>query len=162
DCTPFSRVQVAPAHDAVLTLEVHEVGVSRIDPADKAVAAADDDPVLVDRADAAERLARAAPTAVVLQTAIDAVRLPVVHGAMIELTNRQMVEVVPVLHAVVGGVEAAVAADDHVPAVLRIDPQAMLIGVDRVAAVVGKCLAAVLGTVQGYAEDVDEVGVAGI
>src|SRR5262249_59239029 len=64
DRTPFSRVQVAPAHDPVLTLHVHEVGVSRIDPADKAVAAAHDDPVLVDRADAAERLARAAPTAV--------------------------------------------------------------------------------------------------
>ena len=32
--------------------------------------------------------------------------------------------------AVVGDVEAAVAADEHVPAVLRVDPQGVLVGVD--------------------------------
>ena len=66
------------------------------------------------------------------------------------------------LHAVVGDVEAAVAADDHVPAVLRVDPQGVLVGVDAVAAVGRERLAAVRGAVQLDAEDVDVLVVAGI
>ena len=58
-------------------------------------------------------------------------------------------------HAVVGGVEAAVAADEHVPAVARVDPQGVLVGVDAVAAVGLERLAAVVGAVQRDAEDVE-------
>ena len=66
------------------------------------------------------------------------------------------------VHAVVGGVEAAVAADEHVPAVARVDPEGVLIGVDAVAAVVLERLAAVGRAVEADAEDVNVLVVAGI
>ena len=47
------------------------------------------------------------------------------------------------LHAVVGDVEAAVAAEDHVPAVARVDPEGVVVGVDAAAAVGAERLAAV-------------------
>src|SRR5262249_55931863 len=119
--------------------------------------AAQHEPVLVDRAGAVQDVAGAGPAAVVLQPAVDAVRPAVVQGDVVELADGHVVEEVPVQHAVVGGVEAAVAADDHVPAVLGVDPQRVLVGVDAVAAVGRERLAAVLGAVQADAADVEVV-----
>ena len=64
---------------------------------------------------------------------------------MIELTQRQVVEVVPVGTPVVGDVDAAVGADDHVAAVLRIDPQRVVVGVNAARGIGGERLTAVLG-----------------
>src|SRR5207249_3883 len=115
---------------AVLNFEVDQVRVIRIDAADEAVAAADADPVFVDRPAAAQAMAGPSPTAIVLQTAIDPVRLLVVHAAVIELANGHVIEEVPMGHAVVSDIEAAVAADDHVSAVFRIDPERVLVRMD--------------------------------
>ena len=78
---------------------------------------------------------------------------------MIKLADRHVVQVVPVGHPVVSDVEPAVAADDHVPAVLRVDPEGVLVRVDAVAAVLGEGLAAVLGPVQLHATYVQIIGI---
>src|SRR5262249_50098072 len=82
---------------------------------------------------------------------------------VIELAQREVVEVVPAIAAIVGLVEAAVAADDHVPAIPGVHPQGVLIGV-HAAALPGerKCLAAVLGAVHGHAAHPEIVFIAGI
>src|SRR5262249_6752659 len=114
----FAGAEVAPAQAAVLAAPVDQVGVVGIDGTAEAVAAAHADPVLVDGAGLITSAARPAPGAVVLQSAIDLVVAPRVEGDVVELADGQVVEVVPVGPTVVGDVEAAVTADDHVPAVL--------------------------------------------
>src|SRR5262245_11132251 len=71
----FAGAQVA-AHDrSVLALGVDDVGVVRINAADETIAAADQDPVLVEDP-VRQRATRPTPRAIVLQSAVDAVRLP--------------------------------------------------------------------------------------
>src|SRR5262249_37285173 len=70
-------------------------------------------------------------------------------------------QVVPVGHAVVSHVEAAVAADDHVPAVARVNPQGVLIGVDA-AHVAAESLAAVGRAVQADAQHIEVPVIAGV
>src|SRR5260370_18852716 len=81
---------------------------------------------------------------------------------MIKLADRHLVEKIPVLHAIVGHVKTAVAADDHVPAVARVDPQGVLIIVDAPAAIRDEGLAAVRGPERTEAANVDTFVVAGI
>src|SRR6185369_7284972 len=83
----FPRSQVAALHVAVLALEVDQVGILGIDSTDKSVAAADHDPVVVARSVAVETTARSSPAAIILQSAINAVRLSVVDGDMVELPD---------------------------------------------------------------------------
>src|SRR5207248_6756180 len=128
---------------AVLALGIHDIGIVLIDPADETVAAAHHRPVFIDGTWPPQRAAGAAPAAVVLQAAVDAVRLACIHADVIELAKRQVAEMIPVVHAVVGDVEAAVGADDHVPAVARVDPKRVLIIVDTLGAVLLEGLAAV-------------------
>src|SRR5262249_38189069 len=113
DGTAFPGPQITPGHSAVLRGEIDLIGIVGIDLAAETVAAADADPVLVDRAGLRVRPARAAPGAVILQTAVDLVIAARIDRDMIELTDRQVVEVVPVSGAVVGLVETAIAADNH-------------------------------------------------
>src|SRR5262249_9470367 len=145
DDAAFAGAQVAAEHRAVLALVVDQVRVFRIDAADEAVAAADTHPVFIDRADAAHPPARPAPAAVVLQTAVDPVRLLVADRNVIKLAQRRLVEVVPVSGAVVGDVQPAIAADEHVPAIARVDPQGVAVGVDALTSVAAEDLAAVVG-----------------
>src|SRR5262249_21533963 len=121
-------------------------------------AAADADPVLVERPGPVARHARPAPAAVVLQPAVDVVVPPRIDVDVIKLPNCHLVKVVPVGHAVVGDVVAAVAADEHVAAGLRVDPQRVLVGVDAAAAVgagIAERPAAVGGAVDRHAQDVE-------
>ena len=68
---------------------------------------------------------------------------------------------VPGRAAVVGDVEAAVAADEHVPAVLGVDPEGVVVRVDAASVAEANCLAAVGALPErGIAEDVDELVVA--
>src|SRR5262249_47700086 len=136
--------------------------------ADEAVAAADADPVLVNRPVAVADHAGAAPAAVVLQAAVDVVVPPRVHIDVVELADRHLIEEVPVGHAVVGDVVAAGAADEHVAAVLRVDPQRVLVGGAPAAAGAAAApnpaerFAAVGGAVDRHAEGVDVLVVAGV
>src|SRR5947207_5982394 len=66
-----------------------------------------------------------------------------------------MVEMVPIGGAVVGDVKSAVAADDHVPAVARIDPQDVAVGVHLSARIALKRLASVLRAIHRDAQDID-------
>src|SRR2546423_510163 len=84
---------------------------------DSARAVADDNPVLLRGAGPAGALPGPPPAPVALKPAIDVIRPAVIDRHMIELPNRQVVEVVPMGHAIVGCIEAAVAADQHVPAI---------------------------------------------
>ena len=148
DLRPLAGLQMNPAHAAVLALEIDLIGVVRIDAGDVAVAAAGRDPVLVDRpAGAVQVDARPAPTAVILQAAENPVGLLRAQGDVVELADREMVQVVPVRAAVVGAIEPAVAADDHVAAVLRVDPEGVAVGVHAPTEVAAEGLAAVRGAV---------------
>ena len=83
-------------------------------------------------------------------------------GDVIELADGDGVEVVPVGGAVVRGVEAAVAADEHVAGVAGVDPKRVLIGVNTLAGVGAERFAAVGGFEEIDPADVDEFLVLGI
>src|SRR5262249_36182440 len=90
-------------------------------------------PILVDRPGAGACAAGSAPTAVVLQAAIDLVVAARIDGDVVELADGGLVQVVPVGAAVVAEVGAAVDADEHVHAVLGVDPEGVSVGVDAAA-----------------------------
>ena len=104
--------------------------ILRIDARLEAVAAADVVPVAGADAGAVERARRAADRPVVLRAAADVVERPRVVGRhAVELRQRQVGEVPPRLHAVVGLVEAAVVADDDVVGVDRVEHDLVVIDV---------------------------------
>src|SRR5438132_5998774 len=107
----LAGAEVPSAHAAVLAFRIYQVGIVRIDGTDEAVTAADVDPVLIDGASLPAGAARSAPAAVILQTTVDVIVRPRVEGDVVELAQGDVVQVVPVRHAVVGDVEAAIAAD---------------------------------------------------
>src|SRR5438309_8547430 len=114
--SPLAGLQVAALDGASLAFGIDKVGVAWIDAADKTVAAADVQPVFIDGPGGAQRARRSRPAPIVLQPAERAIDRARIDRYVIELTERKMVQVVPVLGAIVGLVETAVAADDHVPA----------------------------------------------
>ncbi len=122
---------------------INEVGVARVDAADEAVAAANGDPVFIDWSNAAEPGRWPAPRAVVLQPADDVIRLLGTNGDVIKLTDGHRIQMVPRRRSIIARVKPPVAADQHVPAVARIDPQGMLIGMDAAAGVRLKRLTAI-------------------
>ena len=159
---PVACAQVVAPHASALGFGVDEVRIFRVDTADETVAAADRKPVLVDRPPAAARAVRPAPASVVLQTAVDIVIRARIDGDMVELTDRHLVELVPLFHPVVSDIDPAVGTEDDVFAVARIDPHRVVIGVHAAAAVAGEGDAAVLGAVERDAEDVHVVGIGGV
>src|SRR4026208_1242045 len=86
-------------------------------------------PVRVEDAVAAARAAWPAPAAVVLQPAAHEIRLPHIGADRVKLSDRDGVHVLPRLCLVVADVDAAVVADDQVIAVLRIDPDRVMVAV---------------------------------
>src|SRR5205807_420465 len=105
-----ARGEVDAHRRAVLVLGVHRAGVFGIDLALKAIAAVDALPVVEGDALRARRAAQPAPGAVVLEPAVDAIRLARVHGDAVELADRQIAHVRPLRPAVAGVVDAAVGA----------------------------------------------------
>src|SRR6185437_3182689 len=157
----LAGADVAPSHVPVLRLEVNDIGVLRIDPAHEPIAAADENPVLVDRPLSVERVCWPAPTAVVLQTAVGAVRPARIEGDMIKLADGHVVEKLPATHAIVGHIVAAIGSQQHMSAIVRIDPEGMLIRV--ISPFIGlKCLSAIAGSIEADAEDIDVILIAGI
>ena len=108
--TSFAGFQVDASHAAVLTLKINLIGIFGVDQSDKAVAAADAIPIGVNGAGSVFASRWSAPTAVVLQAAVNVVVHRGVDASVIKLTDRDMVQMVPVLHAVVSDVNAAVVA----------------------------------------------------
>ena len=144
---PLERGQVDAVGAAVLRLDDRGARVGRIEPRVEAVAAADVEAVAVRDAGAVARGARHAPVAVVLQAAADHVRVLHVGADLVELADRQVVAEQPRLAAVPRDRHAAVAADDQMVGVVGIDPQRVILGVDR-AEHVRERLAAVVGDVE--------------
>src|SRR5947209_3839323 len=94
---PLRLTWTRPSSEAaILPLGVHRVVVVGVGGALEAVGAEDLGPVGGGDALAVVRPARAAPAAVVLQAAVDAVRLAQVHADAVELRDRQVLEVLPV------------------------------------------------------------------
>ena len=78
-------------------------------------------------------LGRAPPGAVILQAAIDVVRVIVIDRNMVELGERHVAHKTPCFTAVMRYSQAAVVADDNVTGIVRVDPERMVIDVQRVA-----------------------------
>jgi hypothetical protein len=103
-----------------------------VDRRTEAVAAGERDPVADGDALADPTRERGpAPGAVVLQTAVDAVRIRGVDVDLVPLAQREVVDLVPGLGAVLRLVQTAVTGEQHVVAVLRVDPQRVEVDVHR-------------------------------
>src|SRR5439155_1223399 len=76
---------------------------------------------------------RPAAAAVVLEAAVDAVRRPHVHRDAVELAEGEAALRRERLRPVLRDVQPAVAAEDQVVRVLRVDPQSVVVGVHPLA-----------------------------
>ena len=117
---------------AALRLAVNGVRIHGIDLRVKTIAAGRANPVSVGDALTISRLTRPAPAAVVLQAAVDVVkRLPHVRRDRVVLRDGEVGNEVDGATTIVTDVDAAVAADDEMIGIRRIDPHRVMIGVRR-------------------------------
>ena len=151
DASSRAGAQVEAHDGAVLALAVHHVRIGGIDRAVEAVASVDLDPVAHPDA-AAPGGAGTAPAPVVLQAAVHPIRRARVHGHVVELADAEHVEVVPDLAAVPARVQAAVAPEKDAVRPKGVDPQGVVVGVDRAGDRL-EALAAVEGAVHRDAQD---------
>ena len=124
----FARDEIGEKRASVLRVRVDEASIHRIDRRLKAVAESRVHDVGVGHAAARIRRARKRPRPVVLRAAEDPVRLAVVDRDVVELADRQVVDVVPGLRAVVREVHAAVVAEHDVLGLAWIDPHRVVVG----------------------------------
>ena len=64
------------------------------------------------------------------------------------MTDRDVIVMVPVIHAVVRHIDTTIVAKDHPPRVVRINPQRMVIHMDSASAVARECLPTIFGPVE--------------
>ena len=126
-----SCLQIEPAQSTFLQLGVDNRRILRIHAGLESVAAADAVPIARPNARAVERPRWPAYRSVVLRAAANVVERPrVVRGHAIELRERQVGEVPPRLHAIVGLVEAAVVPDDDVIPIARVEHNLVVVDVN--------------------------------
>ena len=158
DVAELVRVDVDAADVAALVFGIDVVRIGRIGVDPEAVAAVEVFPARIRDAAGIARIA--APGAVVLQAAEHVVRIRVVDAHVIELRDRQVVALPPLVAAVVGQPEAAIVAGDHVLDIVRIDPDAVHVAMHAVeAADRREALAAVIAADQRAIGLVDELRV---
>src|SRR4051812_10201251 len=126
----LAGLQIDDVGAAALRVRVDQPRIARIDGGLEAVTIRDVHHVHVRDPDLGVRPARYAPRPVVLRAAINPVRIAPVDGDVVELTDGQVVDEVPVARAVVGEVQTAVVAEHHVVGMPRIDPESMMIDMD--------------------------------
>ena len=97
-----------------------------------------------------------------MQAAVDAVVAAGVDRDVVELADRRVVQVIEFLAAIVGRINPAVDAEEHVLAVAGVDPEGVAIGVGIAAQVGREPLASVLRLILRNTQDVDVLIVAGI
>ena len=107
-------------------------------------------------------LARPAPGLVVLEPAADEVGVAEVHGQVVELADREVVEEVPGLGAVVAQEDPAVGAEPHVLGAGGLDPHGVQVGVQVLGAARGERPAAVVRYPEVGAQQVDPLLVVGL
>src|SRR3954468_9921129 len=152
--------QVETLQVPFLRLCIDDVGIVGIDAALEAVTAADVEPVAGADAGPIRRARRAFNRSVVLRAAAHVVERPrVVERDPIELRQRQVRELPPRLHVVVGLVQAAVVAEQHVTVIAWIPHDFVMIDVDTGKRQVAPRLAAVLAARDLRPRGVDRFGV---
>ena len=125
-----ASAQIQTLHRAALRLGIDDVVISRIDLRVKTVTAADAIPVSIrDSVLKAARLAWTTPRAVVLQTAVDVIRLTHVNSDRVELRGGNRIDKLPRRALIVADVQAAVVSDHQVVAVVGIDPDRVVVAV---------------------------------
>ena len=149
-----------PSHAAILAFEVNLVRIIGVDESNEPIATADSHPIRVHWSSSIFTTRRTTPTAVVLKAAVNFVVHRRVDSDVIELTDRNVIQVIPVLHAILRDVEPAVATKNHVAGVPFVDPQSVMVGVNSVrSAIAGERFAAVFGFIETCAANVDVVAV---
>ena len=123
---------VDPADEAALIFGVDVIRISWIDEGVKTVAVKNVFPLRVGDAAGIFRLAN--PATVILQSAVNPIRIGVVHAHMIELRDRKIVRFPPSVAAIVGVPNAAVVARNDRLRIARIDPDRVHIAVRAVEA----------------------------
>src|SRR6266850_2573495 len=128
DTHTLARAFVVANNITVLQLSINSVGIFGIDLGAKAVAALGNKPITVDDARRIAGARRPAECEIVLRTAIDVIEgLGVVGGHIIELGYRQISFEVPVRAAVITFINAAVAADQIMIRIVRVDPDLVIV-----------------------------------
>ena len=132
--------------------------VARVDRDMHTIATADAAPVF------AERPARARRTlerAVVLQAAVDVVRLSHIHIDRVELTDRLSIELQPAGAAVIADIHSAVVAIEHTAWIFTINPPSMVVDMHVRVIHAGEGLAAIGRGDQRHAQHIEAIGVVG-
>ena len=122
---------VPPNHVAVLRLGVDDARIAQVRNRHKSIATLDLEPVVVHDSARLARPAGTAPVVVVLHPTTDVVRRLHVVADMVEQSDRQVRHEFPRFRHVVGCADTAVATDDHVLGIVRIDPDRVDIIVDH-------------------------------
>ena len=148
---PVESCDVAP-----LSLRVNRLGVGGIRNRPESVAVWNCFPSGI--RDASRMRGVADPGAVVLQSAVDLVRIPIVERHMVELRDRQIHRMPPAILAVLGDPQPPVVAGDRMLDVGGVDPDVMPVAVASPAGV-RKALSPVLAHDQSAARLEDVVGV---
>src|SRR5688572_18811061 len=125
-----SRAQIQTLHCSTLRFRVNDVVVRRINLRVKAVAAGDAIPISVGNSYLQiSRLAWTTPRAVVLQSAVDVIRLTHIDADCVELRGRNRVDELPGRALIVTNVQTTVVTNQQVIAVRGIDPDRVVIDV---------------------------------
>ena len=148
-------LQVEAGHIAVLTFDVDRGGIDRIDHAVEAVTAAHVLPVVHLDALPNHGARRPDPGLVVLQPAADVVRFLVVRADLVELAERDRVQVVPGLALVEALMDAAVGSGQDVVRVGGVNPKGVIVAMNSLNQVLSPRLSAVLRVVHVRGEDPD-------
>ena len=118
---------IHPADVSALIFRINVVGISRVDEGVKAIAVEDIFPARV--GNAARVLRVADPTTVVLQTAINPIRISVVNAHVVKLGNWQVIALPPFGTAIVGIPNAAIIPGDDSLRIGRINPHIVHVAV---------------------------------
>ncbi len=90
-------------------------------------------PVQVSNAGVFPYFGWASPGAIVLQSTIDVIWVIVVDGNVIKLGERQVAYEASCLTAIVRDSNTAITADDHMPGIVRINPECVIVDVKRIS-----------------------------
>ena len=157
--SPLTCFQMPTADCSVLAFPVDQVRILLIHSANESIAAADRKPILIESS-AVLTDGWTAPRTVVLQPTDDPVRIFWTDGNVIELADRCRVDVIPIVTAIMGDIESAIATDNHVSTIVWIDPKIVTICVYISAKIPFERGSAVAGAELIDTQDVDSVRVA--
>ena len=137
DRTSFAGPKIPSDNRTVLALGIKKVRVVRIDAADETVATVDIDPIFVQRPSGSADC-WTGPGSIVLQSTGDPIRLLGADRHVIKLTDRSGIDMIPGRPTIVRRVDTAIASENHVPTIARVDPKIVAIGMDPSTKILSK------------------------